>query len=57
MMQKKFEEAKAAFEKSSSLAITAGRENKTVGKMVRECDIQISQVKREEKAIYQKMFK
>jgi 3-deoxy-D-manno-octulosonate 8-phosphate phosphatase KdsC-like HAD superfamily phosphatase len=57
MMQKKFEEAKAAFEKSSSLAITAGRENKTVGKMVRECDIQISQGKREEKAIYQKMFK
>lgn len=57
MHLKKFEEAKQSFEKSSSLSLKSGKENKNVAKMLRECDIQIEKIRKEEKAIYQKMFK
>ena len=54
---KKFEEAKATFEKSSSLAFKSGKSNKDAAKMIRECELQMGQLRKQEKAIYQKMFK
>ena len=54
---KKFEEGKAAFEKSSSLALKSGKANKDAAKMIRECDVQMGLIRVQEKAIYQKMFK
>jgi hypothetical protein len=42
MLMKKFEEAKEAFVKSASVGPNAGKENKNVARMLRECDIQVS---------------
>ena len=52
-----FDEAKQALEKSSSVGANAGKENKNVAKLMRECDIQMDKIRQAEKAMYQKMFK
>ena len=57
MMMKKFEEAKQAFEKSASVGPNAGKENKNVAKMLRDCGIETEKIRQAEKAMYQKMFK
>ena len=57
MMMKKFDKAKQAFEKSASVGPNAGKENKNVAKMLRECDIETEKIRQAEKAMYQKMFK
>ena len=57
MMMKKFDKAKQAFEKSASVGPNAGKENKNVAKMLRDCDIETEKIRQAEKAMYQKMFK
>lgn len=55
MKLNKFDEAKESFQKS--LSSQSGKENRNVAKLMRECDIQLEKILKEEKAIYQKMFK
>ena len=57
MMMKKFDKAKQAFEKSASVGPNAGKENKNVAKMLRDCGIETEKIRQAEKAMYQKMFK
>ena len=54
MLLKKYEEAKAAFVKSASVS---KKENKNVLKLIRDCDIELEKIRKQEKAMYQKMFK
>lgn len=57
MQLRKFEEAKEALLKSSSLGPASGKENKIVQKLVRDCDIEIEKNKKREKDMCRNMFK